>query len=54
MALSAHAISEAMINIWLKLDEFEGIKNPSKIDDICGFLVEIDDDFDYPYCMWCH
>ena len=29
-----------MFKIWLKSDEFEGIK-PSKIDDICRFLAEL-------------
>ena len=38
----------AMFKIWLKLDEFEGIKKPSKIDDICRFLAGVDDDLDVP------
>ena len=37
-----------MFEIWLKSDEFEGIKNPSKIDDISGILAGVDDDFDVP------
>ena len=41
-----------MFEIWLKSDEFEGIKNPSKIDDIFRFLAGVDDDFDVPDCGW--
>ena len=37
-----------MFKIWLKSDEFEGIKNPSKIDDISRVLAGVDDDFDVP------
>ena len=43
----------AMFKIWLKYKEFESIKNPSKIIDICGFLAGLDDDFDVPDWGWC-
>ena len=42
-----------MFKNWLKFDEFEGIKNSSKIDDICRFLAVVDDDFDVPDLGWC-
>ena len=42
-----------MFRIWLKSNEFEGIKNPSKIDDICRFLAGVDDDLDVPDWGWC-
>ena len=38
----------AMLKICLKYNEFEGIRNPSKIDDISGILAVLDDDFDVP------
>ena len=41
-----------MFKIWLKSNEFEGIKNSSKIDDIYRILVGFDDDFDVPDCGW--
>ena len=37
-----------MFKIWLKSDEFEGTKNPSKIDDISRILAGVDYDFDVP------
>ena len=43
----------AMFKIWLKSDEFEGIKNPPKIDDICRFLAGVDDDIDVADWGWC-
>ena len=39
---------EAMFKIWLKSDEFEGIKNPSKIVDICIIFAGVDEDLDVP------
>ena len=38
----------AMLKICLKYNEFEGIRNPSKIEDILGILAVLDDDFDVP------
>ena len=35
----------AMFEIWLKSDKFEGIKNPSKIDDDSRVLDGVDDDY---------
>ena len=43
----------AVLKIWLKSDEFKGIKNPSKIGDICRFLAGVHDDFDVPDWGWC-
>ena len=37
-----------MLKICLKYNEFEGIRNPSKIEDILGILAVLDDDFDVP------
>ena len=42
-----------MFKIWLKSDEFEGIKNPSKINDISESLAGVDDDFNVPDFDWC-
>ena len=42
-----------MFKIWLKSVEFEGIKNPSKIDDISRVLAGVDDDVDVPDWGWC-
>ena len=33
-----------MFKIWLTSDEFEGIKNPLKIDDISRILAGVDDE----------
>ena len=38
----------AMFKIWLKSNEFKGIKNPSKIDDIPKVLAGVDDNFVLP------
>ena len=46
-----------MFKIWLKSNEFEGIKNPVKKDDISRVLAGVDDDFDLPdwgWCLWSH
>ena len=43
----------AMFKIWLKSDEFEGIRTPSKIDDICIIFAGVDDDLDVPDQGWC-
>ena len=38
-----------MFKIWLKFDEFEGIKNPLKDgDDNCIIIAGVDDDLDVP------
>ena len=42
-----------IFKIWLKSNKFEGIKSPSKIDDISRILAEVDDVFDVPDWGWC-
>ena len=42
----------AMFKIWFKSNECEGMKNLSKIDNICRFLAEVDDNFDVPDWGW--
>ena len=44
---------EAMFKIWLKSDEFEGIENPPKINDIYRILAGVDHDLDVPDWGWC-
>ena len=38
----------AMFKILLKSVEFEDLKNPHKVYDICRILAGVDDDFDVP------